>query len=168
MKIIELILPSLLAVIVHEAGHLIMMLLLGVKFRRARYSLWGIKITADYMKSSSVTELFVSLAGSFSNFILAFPLFFADRNEYGYAMVAYGAFNLFPADFLDGGEILRLILQMCKTDDYISSQICRCSSGFITVILWIMSVYVAIKYNSATILLSVFYMIFVSFCAEDS
>lgn len=168
MKIIELIFPSLLAVMVHEAGHLFMMLLLGVKFYSGRYSLWGIKITADYMKSSYTKELFVSVSGSLSNLVFATMLFSAGKNEYGYAMIAYGAFNLLPADFLDGGEILRLILQMLKADDYLSSQICHYTSGFVTVILWILSVYIAIKYNSATILISVFYMIFISFSQEDT
>ena len=165
MKIIELIFPSVLAVLVHEAGHLFMMILLGVKICNSRYSLWGIKITADYMKSSYFKELFVSVSGALANFIFAFLLFLFNKNDYGYAMIAYGAFNLLPADFLDGGEILRIILNMFKTDDYILFQICRYSSAFITVILWILSVYIAINYNSATVLLSVFYMIFVSFPA---
>ena len=143
-----------------------MMLLLGIKLCSGSFSLWGIKITADYMESSYPKELFVSVSGSLSNLIFAGMLLSMDRNEYGYAMIAYGIFNLLPADFLDGGEILRLILQMLKTDDYLLSKICHYTSCFVTVILWILSVYVAIKYHSAAILISVFYMIFLSFPTE--
>ncbi len=168
MKTLEYLLPAVVAVLVHELGHLFMMSLLGVRFLSGRSSFWGIKIKADYTKSSYAKELLVSAFGIFANFLCTYVFFVCGANEYAYASLAYGIFNLLPAHFLDGGDIVRTVMLMSKADERAVYSISRILSIGVTVILWIAAVYFAVRIGNITLLITVFYMMFVCFFDEKT
>jgi len=102
---------SLLACLVHEAGHLTAMIMLGEKPREIMFGGGGVKIAAA---GASKNPLFVLIAGSFVNISLflilytvlpktdIYPIMFAVLN------LIIGVFNLLPIGCLDGKHILGL------------------------------------------------------------
>lgn len=158
---IEYILSVAAAVAVHELGHLAVMRLLKIRVRRAKNSLWGIGISADKGSTSYSSELAISLAGSAANIILA--LLLRKNAELFRAFFAYGAFNLLPAGFLDGGDALRAFMLMLGVPTRAADTVVYCLTVLVTVSVWVLSVYLALKGMSASLLLTAFYMIKASF-----
>ena len=66
--------PVLVAVAVHELGHIFAMLALGIKISTWKSRFWGMKISADFSESSYAKELAVILAGSGADLLFAFLL----------------------------------------------------------------------------------------------
>lgn len=98
----------ILAAILHEAGHLVMMLLFHVRVKGVKIRLFDILIEADE-PDSFLADVCVTLGGVGMNFLLAgvsvvLAPFFCMAN------LAMGIFNLMPAVSLDGGRLLTLIV----------------------------------------------------------
>lgn len=159
----ESLLPALFAVLAHELGHLVFMFLMKVRFCGAGNSLWGIKITADYTKSTYLKELCVSSGGALSNFLFAYIFFMTNADEYAYAMLAYGIFNLLPAHFLDGGDIVRVLMLMSPVGVRVSESVCRYLSISVTLFIWVIAVYFAMNTANIALLITVFYMMIACF-----
>lgn len=153
---VEHLFPILFAVAVHELGHIFVMLALGIKLNTCKSRFWGIKITADFSGSSYAKELAVILAGSGANLLFAFLL--RDLDGYAYAALSYGMFNLLPAHFLDGGEAFRLFLLMHGVQPASVRAIIRGFTLAVTVAMWIVSVYFALKGFGEALLITVLYM----------
>ena len=98
----------ILAAILHEGGHLIVMLLCRVKVRGVRIRLFDVLIEADAPQTFPAA-VFVTLGGPGMNLLIAaascmIAPFFC------YANLAMGLFNLFPVVSLDGGRVLTLFV----------------------------------------------------------
>lgn len=148
--------PVLVAVAVHELGHIFAMLALGIKISTWKSRFWGMKISADFSESSYAKELAVILAGSGADLLFAFLL--RNLDGYSYAALSYGIFNLLPAHFLDGGEALRLFLLMVGIEPASVRTLSRGFTLAVTVFVWIFSVYFALKGIGGALLVTVFYM----------
>ncbi len=106
------ILPMLLAVLVHECGHLIVMWILDCAPKRIRLVPASVEITAK-IGYTPKNEVLIALAGPMVNIILFLVLWFNHRafgNEdyliYGIINLLIGLFNLIPVAGLDGGTLL--------------------------------------------------------------
>lgn len=163
MQTLEYLSAVLTALAVHELGHLLMMLILRVKICSAKTLFWGVLIGADYSKSSYVKELLVSLSGILANFLGAYIFFRIGQSEYAYAMLAYGLFNLLPVQFLDGGDILRTLFLIIGISEITVYKLMKRISAIISIVIWIVSIYFAMKTASITLLLTSVYMISVCF-----
>ncbi len=86
----------------HEAGHLIMLLVFGVKPKMIKLSFYGAGLKYDN-NLSKWKEFFVLLCGPLVNLIL-FAVF---KNEINLILFLI---NIFPAAPLDGGRIIKLFL----------------------------------------------------------
>ncbi|MBQ4137379.1 MAG: hypothetical protein IJD67_04640 [Clostridia bacterium] len=160
---LEALFPVLFAVSLHELGHILCLRIFRIPRKRASFCFWGIGLDADFSHSSHICELAVYAAGSLCN--LLFALLLSEYPEYKYACIAYGVFNLLPAGFLDGGEILRIMLLSTGFSHYSVKKLC----GYITlafcVLLWMISVYLALRGYGAALLVSSLYML--GFCFSD-
>ncbi len=110
------ILPLLLAVFLHEMGHLVAMWCLDAAPKRIRLIPTAVEITAKFNYNRK-NEIKIALAGPMVNLFLATVLIFnyaAFKNEdylvFGIINLLIGAFNLLPVTGLDGGNILFALL----------------------------------------------------------
>ena len=106
-----------LAVIVHESGHLLVMLRLGYFPKRIKISLFEIDIRDEGRQQRSAREnLLIIFFGPAANFICFLPAFLLYLNGAEYCLpfaaanLSVGLFNLLPVMTLDGGQLLYLIL----------------------------------------------------------
>lgn len=160
---LESLFQILLAVSVHELGHILCMRIFRVPPKSTSVRFWGIGINADFSHSSYACELAVYAAGSLCDLIMA--VFLQGYPEYSFACIAYGVFNLLPAGFLDGGEILKILLLFTGLSRYRVKKICECVTWAFCIMLWVISVYFALKGAGAALLVSAVYML--GFCFLD-
>lgn len=107
---------ALLSCIIHEAGHIICLLILGEKPKKIELSFYGIKLERNPMSTQSTAgDLIVFASGPSANFIFSAMLFllsnfFDSLREAAIISLCIGFFNLLPCKPLDGGNILYTFL----------------------------------------------------------
>lgn len=127
-KQIEIYAMVMLFAIIHELGHLLAGLLLGMKPEKLEIRPYGVSIsfkltTKDYNKKIikgnqlELKKILVALAGPFTNIILICIIFKMNINIFGALMVIYSnllliLFNLLPIYPLDGGRIVKSIIHI--------------------------------------------------------
>ena len=112
---------SLLFSLLHELGHIAMMLLLKKPPKKVNFMFYGLEI-----KTKVFTELetiFISLAGPFINIFIAMfflvlsKLFSIEFDFIILINLVFGAFNLLPINCLDGGDLLFSFLRLRFNDN---------------------------------------------------
>ena len=113
---VGLMLPTMLAVILHEFGHLIALLAFKERPQRVELRVGTVAIIGNFALTSK-SQIMMLLAGSGFNFILfaiLYFMFFISKAAYllnfSLVMLVVGILNLLPIMGLDGGEILKIIL----------------------------------------------------------
>ncbi len=107
---------ALLCCIIHEAGHIICLLILGEKPRKIELSFYGIKLERFPMAGQSTAgDLAVYISGSVANLIFSALIFalssFTDSLRFAATIsLCIGLFNMIPCKPLDGGNILFTLL----------------------------------------------------------
>lgn len=94
----------LLAALIHELGHALMMRLCRVRVRCVRLRLFDVLIEAEDA-SSSFQDILITLGGPAANFLFAAALC-PFSPKLGLPHLALGVFNLLPVMSLDGGHLL--------------------------------------------------------------
>lgn len=150
---------ALLGCIIHEAGHIICLLILGEKPKKIELSFYGIKLERYPMASQSTAgELAVYISGPSANFIFSAMMFLLSNIFYSLreaAVISFciGFFNLIPCKPLDGGNILYTVL--CRnTKQKIADKITLCISATVIAPLIISGIYF-LKINHNITLLAV-------------
>ncbi len=107
---------ALLCCILHEAGHIICLLILGEKPKKICLSFYGIKLERNPMSSQSTAgELAVFASGPAVNFMFSAVTFLLSEifellRVAAVISLCIGAFNLIPCKPLDGGNIVYTVL----------------------------------------------------------
>lgn len=106
---------ALFCCIVHEAGHIICLLILGEKPKLIELSFYGVKLERKNTAGmNSVEEIAVYASGPVANLVLSAVLFAAGQSEgmktAAVISLCVGAFNLLPCQPLDGGNLLHFVL----------------------------------------------------------
>lgn len=159
-------LPSLFAVIIHEAGHLFAMWVLDVAPKQIKLIPASVQITADITRRYK-TDMAVSLCGPLTNLVLFGVLYFNFISFKNDAVLAYalinliiGAFNLLPVTGLDGGTILFSVL--ARRMDYNRA---RCILRITTLILSATMLFLGVmftlrgKINLSVYILGIYFLI---------
>ena len=97
------------AAILHEMGHLLMMLLCGVHVRGIKLRLFDVLIEADDAPNRKA-DVLITLGGVAVNFLCAASLCPLGM-KYGLPHLFLGIFNLLPVMSLDGGHLLEICLE---------------------------------------------------------
>lgn len=173
----------MLFVVIHELGHLIAGILLGLKPNKLELMPLGLSIsfgldTKEYNYKIgkgnlfSIKKLIIALAGPLTNLIIALIYIMTDINSFGvtreyiiYSNLLISIFNLLPIYPLDGGRICKTILHIFyglrKSIDY-TNLISRMSIILLTAICSIIILYI----KNVAILLILGYL-WVMFFKED-
>lgn len=103
---------------IHEIGHLVAGLILGLKVKNINIMPFGLSINfEDYSNKYVVKKLIISIAGPLTNLIIVLlGIFNSWELEIIYANVLIGMFNLIPLYPLDGGRILKYIIQLSSSN----------------------------------------------------
>lgn len=116
-----LVLPTVLAVTLHECGHLFMMWILDCTPKRIKLIPASVQITSSFSRGYK-NDILVSLSGPCVNLLLFGTLYynyvcFGNKTTLVFALInlLIGVFNLLPVKGFDGGTVLLSIL--CKYTD---------------------------------------------------
>ncbi len=156
---------TIVSSLIHESGHLIMMLVSGNKPTIVRFELTGINIIRNQdMRISNKNEILISLGGPLVNAVIfvicCICLCFYNCNAiltFACINLILMTFNLLPIKRLDGGSALYYLL-IQKFDISFSSKIIQITSIFFISIIFIWGIYVFIasKYNISIIIIAIF------------
>lgn len=129
---------ALLCCIIHEAGHIICLLILGEKPKKIEFSFYGIKLERFPMAvQSTAGNLAVYISGPAANFMFSAVIFllsniFVSLRIAAVISLCIGFFNMIPCRPLDGGNILHSVL--CRnTKQKIADKICFAVAVFTVV-----------------------------------
>lgn len=120
---------ALLCVLIHECGHIFMLVRFKVPVEKISLRLFGIEIvTGSTIKLSAKKELIIALSGCFANLltiivceILEFFSVFKDQfSIMSLFSVLIGGMNLLPIGSLDGSSVLEIFLLRRLTPDKVN------------------------------------------------
>ncbi len=117
---------ALIACMLHESGHILLMCLFSVPPKKIDFYGAGIKITPDNSKITSTVQDFLILSGgSVTNIILFAVIYPMTKSSLNFSLFAVfnliiGLFNLIPFKHFDGGKIIDLFLVTKKPEKSIA------------------------------------------------
>ena len=146
---------TVIAVIIHEIGHIFAALVFKIKISEFSIGILGARIKTSTILTSYFQEIMISLFGPLFNLFSAVFVFFLfnsqhdDRIAYfAVASVLLGVLNLLPIKSFDGGRIVECVFSVLFPDK-IAFYIVNCISFFFIVSLWMISVYFLLIYTSS-------------------
>ena len=104
------VLPALLAVAVHETGHILAAKLCGMQIKSVTFGALGIHMAGETASVGDFRRAVVSLAGPLAN-LLSFLLLLPLPRAYPAVQLTLFAFHVLPAVPLDGGTALYCLLR---------------------------------------------------------
>ncbi len=155
---------TVLSSLLHEIGHLIMMLLIGKKPKKIRFELTGINIIRDNSNISIKNEIFIALGGPLANAFVVVICCIAlclYNNEtilvFACVNLILMTFNLLPIKRLDGGIALYYILSQ-KLQMELCNNIIKITSLFFIIVIYIWGIYIFVSsnYNISMIIVAIF------------
>ena len=159
------VLITVISSLIHEIGHLLIMLILDNRPEKVRFELTGINIIRSLnMKISNKNEIFISIGGPLANAIIStlcclYLCFYKNDLILTFACInlILMAFNLLPIKGLDGGNALYFLL-IHKCDSLFSTKIIYITSFvfILLVFIWGIYVFIATKYNISIIIIAMF------------
>ena len=153
--------PVLLAAILHECGHGLACLVLGVPIRFFRPTAAGAVIGYDPSALSYTREAWIALSGPLANLAGVLVCFPGEcgrmRALFGISSLALAVFNLLPIRHLDGGVLLTSLL-LPRLGVGRGEIFCEKISRIFTFLLWICAVSVQMRCggNLSLLLISVY------------
>lgn len=161
--------------IIHELGHLICGLVLGLKPKSLKIMPLGFsiefKILTDYYNKKvgkgntlDLKKLLIALGGPITNFIIVI-ICIVSKNKFGipnleyiiYPNILIGLFNLLPIYPMDGGRVIKYVLNMCIGKKYSIEYVNKMSNISIILITAISSILIY-YYKNISILFIVVYL----------
>ena len=110
---------ALVCALVHELGHLSVLLLLGGKVRHINAAILGLCISYTGIYSK-VKECLVVISGPLANIAFAILCFYSGCKTTAAISLVQCVFNLLPISEMDGGRLLSMIvpnLRLCRLVD---------------------------------------------------
>lgn len=140
--------PLLLVIsyLIHELGHLFFARVVGAKMRKIKIGTMHLSLSYDPSELSYPREMLICFGGIIFNLISAgvfaiLPFLHTESgNFFIVCNLSLAIMNFYPASILDGGGILKCILNMLLPQP-ISEKISRGVSIFAIILLWLLCVY---------------------------
>lgn len=127
---------------IHEIGHLIAGVLLGLKVKSINIMPFGISINfEDYSNKYIIKKIIIAIAGPLVNLaIVILGMYNNWEEDIIYANALIGMFNLIPLYPLDGGRILKYIIQLATDSKEAETMTYKLSNILIIILTFISSV----------------------------
>ena len=155
----------LLASLIHEGGHLLAMLTLGVPPCACTLGAFGMRMNIDNQLVNYKKNLLISLAGPLTNGVVAVILFWLHAYDAAMVHLVLAALNLLPTAALDGGEILRCGLCLLGLDRCTRWAL-RLSSVLVLLPLAAISGWLFVQEKNWTLLIVSAYLVVMVFFSE--
>ena len=161
--------PAFLSVCAHEGAHLFAMLILKEKVREVSFEPFGILIKRESESRDFYKNLIISISGCVLNFVVFSVLFavhYFGKNETLLVISAINfalfLINIFPIYGLDGAQVLMLVLERYKSEEFAETtvKITSVTSALILLIIGVI-IYFKVRQNPSLALLSL-YLLFQS------
>lgn len=143
-----------LASLVHEVGHLLAMVLVGVPPETCVLSAFGARIQMKHYKTTYIQNILISVAGPVANGIAAGVLLWWGRWVPATAHLVLAVLNLLPSAALDGGQILRCGLCLLGLET-VAERVLQITSAVILMLLATISLVLVFQGNGNLSLLVV-------------
>ena len=170
---VGIVLPSLGGAVLHESGHMLAAVLLGIPLRSLDIGTFGASLKVRGSLISYPKEFLLCAAGPAMNFLSAFAaiIFSEHRGYYSECgewfisvSLMLGLLNLMPAEGFDGGRMLSVVLSSLF-GPRVSDKVLSFTTFSSILLLWMLSVYLLVRYGTSLSLfvftLSLFYRLFV-------
>lgn len=165
--------PSLAGAVLHESGHMLAAAVLGIPLRSLDIGTFGASLKVRGSLISYPKEFLLCAAGPSMNFLSAVVEviysehrgYYSECGEYFIAVsVMLGLLNLIPAEGFDGGRMLSVVTSSLF-GPRASARLLTATTFSSIVLLWMLSVYLLIRYGTSLSLfvftVSLFYRLFV-------
>ena len=154
----------LLSSIVHEVAHILTLLIFSVRIEKISLNVFGFNIK----KAKSLSfykEFFVLFSGCFSNFILILIFIFLKNKIAVSINGVILILNLLPIHMMDGGQILKLILDKFLSNEK-SYKILKNTSIFFSLFLLFFILFIIIYFKNVKFIF-IFLLYVFSFIFEE-
>lgn len=162
---------ALFCCVVHEAGHVICLFLLGEKPELIEFSFYGVRLERKNCCTKSIDEIAVYASGPLANFVLSAVMFAAGRSDgiktAALISLCVGLFNLLPCQPLDGGNLLNFFLGRLMSEEK-SDKITLYVSAAVLVPMVIAGAVLFFKNGNLTLIGVSLYLSFVTFIKAKS
>lgn len=156
----------LLASLLHEAGHIVVLLLFGRFPREVTLGLCGIRLVPDERPLGYRQEAAMLLAGPLVNLLMGAVLLAAGARPVAIAAHGLlGLFNLLPIEALDGGRSLAVLLRLHFSENT-AARVVRAVSVAVLLPLSTGGFYLCLSAGNVTLLLVCAYLVFRLFSHE--
>ena len=134
-------LSCLLASLIHEGGHLLAMMAVGVPPQKCSVGAFGLRLDLGNALVGYGKNLLISFAGPMANGVAAAILFWGNQPNAAVVHIVLAGVNLLPASALDGGEILRCSVCLLGMES-LANMVMRFASALVllplaTISLWL-------------------------------
>lgn len=149
----------LLASFLHEGGHIAALFLMGYPPKEVAVGVCGIRLIPHAHPLETRRQAVVLLAGPAVNLLLAAVLWQAGCAPAAVAAHAVlGVFNLLPVEALDGGQVLRCVLQT-RWEDHRAERTVRWVSVAVLLPLSTLGFWLLLRHGNPSLCLVCFYLI---------
>ena len=155
----------LLASLIHEGGHLLAMVVLGVPPQACTLGAFGMRLDIENQLIDYKKNLLISLAGPLTNGLAAVILLLLGSPIAAMVHLVLAGLNLLPAAALDGGEILRCGLCLLGMDG-LTRWVLRLSSALVLLPLAAVSFWLCFQGNNLTLLIVSGYLVTIVIFSE--
>lgn len=165
---IEIYVLIMLFTLIHELSHLICGICMGfspkeIKIMPLGFSIYFKTLPRDYNKKIyksnllNIKKLIIAICGPLSNFIIAIIAYYMKNEIITYINILIGGFNLIPIYPMDGGRILKYILNL-KIEKHKAEDIVNNISNFTVSILTMCASIGILYYKNMAILFMIIYL----------
>ena len=165
---IEFYILMMLFILIHELAHLICGVFMGFSPKQIKIMPLGVSIyfktlPRDYNKKIyksnllNIKKLMIAMAGPISNFIIAIIAYFMKNQVVTYINILIGTANLVPIYPLDGGRILKYIMNL-KLEKNKVEEIINNIANLVVVILTMIASIAIYYYKNIAILFIIVYL----------
>lgn len=155
----------LAASLLHECGHLAVMLACRTLPRRIAVGVFGMRIEkGEGMRLSFFEEFLIALGGPAVNFLCAALFFCIDKQMIGAIHLVIGILNALPVFPLDGGTMLRCVLLRFISEEH-ADLVLRAVSLCVVFPLGVAGFYVLLvsEYNASLLLVDAYLVLLLLF-----